>query len=232
MNDNQRFIIKPDFKNLSEHKLNYKDILIYIAIRSFYNFEDKYCYPSYDAIAKRAQLSKKFVGESVKRLEGAKFLQVWRVVKRRIRHYYRFDQPIISYQKVPYQLLLDSDLTVFEKGILLLFREHCDSFYECSKSIAEIASESGLTYRTIHNQYQTLLLKGYIVECLYEDPLNNTLSKVIRLTQKLKWDFPQSQNTRSAINEAPEKPDFDINAIIKMATNMLINRGPRSNYGV
>src|SRR5687767_11159228 len=123
MNDSERFIIKPFFNNLSDYRLNYKDILTYITLRSFYNSKDKYCFPSYETIAKRAQLSKTFITQSIKRLEAAGFIEIWKVGKVRVRHCYKFSK-LDQYQKIPYAFLDLGDLTTSEKAMLLLLREH------------------------------------------------------------------------------------------------------------
>ena len=110
MNSNARFVIKPNFNNLSEYRLKYTDILTYITIRSFYNSKDKYCYPSYNTIASLAKLSKKFVGESVKRLDKAGFLDIWKIGNVRVSHSYMFCD-VVAFQKIPYQLFQATELT-------------------------------------------------------------------------------------------------------------------------
>ncbi len=223
MNSKQRFVLKPCFNNLSEYRLNYKDILTYVTVRSFYNSTDKYCYPSYQTLAKRSGLSKKFIAESVQRLECASLLDIWRVGKVRIKHCYKFNDDG-QYQKIPLQIFDETALTSNEKGILLLLREYCNSMFECSKSISEISTSSGLTYRTIHRQFKSLILKGYVVEVEREDPLDKTIEKLFKLTDKLNWSFNGGSTTD--INRGP-KPPLDVNAIIAMHNKMV--RQTRSN---
>lgn len=219
MNDTQRFIIKPNFKNLSEYRLNYKDILTYITIRSFYNSKDKYCYPSYATIAKRSGLSKKFISESVKRLECAGYLDIWKVGKFHVRHCYRFNDEGI-YQKIPFSLLDANDISAFEKSMLLILVEYCDSLQRCFQSVSELAVSTGLTYRTIDCQLKSLILKGYVVQEMYENPLDKTFSKYFKLTDKLKWNFPGNFSFTS-FKANDSKSESEGLAIVDMALKMV-----------
>lgn len=200
MRISDRFILKPDFYNLGELGLDYKDLLTYITIRSFYNSKSKYCYPSFRAISKLSGLSTYFVGKSMKRLRDAGILDVWVVGGRRKKAYWYMFENISGLNKVPYELLLDYDLTTNEKSILILLSEYCKQGF-CSDSIAEIVDKSGVSQRVIETWYQTLLLKGYIAESIYEDPLEGTISKYFYFTRMLGWDnglySPVNENIKS-----------------------------------
>ena len=184
MDSSNRFIMKPKFNNLSENELNYKDILTYIAVRSFYNHTDKYCYPSYKALSELSGLSRKFISLSVKRLYKAGFFSLWKVGKRRVSHWYLFDE-MVKFQRIPLSLF-SAPLSVHQKSMLLVLSEYCELGI-CFQTITEIASSSGLSYRTIHRQYQALCLKGYILEGMYADPLEETLTKYFKFSNELKW---------------------------------------------
>ena len=200
MRISDRFILKPDFYNLGELGLDYKDLLTYITIRSFYNSKSKYCYPSFRAISKLSGLSTYFVGKSMKRLRDAGILDVWAVGGRRKKAYWYMFENISGLNKVPYELLMDYDLATNEKSILILLSEYCKQGF-CSDSTAEIADKSGVTHRVIETWYQTLLLKGYIAESIYEDPLEGTISKYFYFTRMLGWDnglySPANENIKS-----------------------------------
>ncbi|WP_026896791.1 helix-turn-helix domain-containing protein [Daejeonella oryzae] len=221
MNSNARFVIKPNFKNLSEYKLKYTDILTYITIRSFYNSKDEYCYPSYNTIANLAQLSKKFLGESIKRLDKAGFLDVWKIGTVRVRHSYMFSE-VVAYQKVPYQIFHSNDLTANEKSMLLLLREYCNSELDCCESISEIASVSGLTYRTIHKQFSSLVLKGYISDQIIEDASTKSLCKVFKFTDKLNWKYTMTSSSYLIKAKASETQSKSL-AIVSMAIQIFKN---------
>lgn len=195
MDNSNRFVMKPKFTNLSEQGLNYKDILTYIAIRSYYNHTDKYCYPSYKALSQLSGLSRKFLSLSVKRLDKSGFIQLWKVGTKRVSHWYLFNA-ILNYQRIPLTLFA-APITVHEKSILLILSEHCESGSTCYLSITEIAALSGLSYRTIYRQYQALRLKGYILEGMYADPLEETLIKYFKLTDKLKWNLSSKLTIQS-----------------------------------
>ena len=208
--------MKPKFNNLSENELNYKDILTFIAVRSFYNHTDKYCYPSYKALSELSGLSRKFISLSVKRLYKAGFFSLWKVGKRRVSHWYLFDE-MVKFQRIPLSLF-SAPLSVHQKSMLLLLSEYCESGI-CFQSITEIASSSGLSYRTIHRQYQALCLKGYILEGLYADPLEETLIKYFTLTNKLKWNLKVHNGVK--LDSEHTSPSSSVEEIISMATKSL-----------
>jgi DNA-binding MarR family transcriptional regulator len=190
----QRYVLKPKFNNLSEYRLSQKDILIYTTIRSFFNTQDNFCYPSYATIAKRSGTSVHIVTHSVKRLECAGFIDVWKVGKFKRRHYYKFND-FDNYQKIPYSLFDADDLTAYEKSILLIIAEYSNSLQQIPESIGELASKIGMTYRSLMPQIKSLILKGYVVLEVYENPLDQTLTKYFKLTVKLRWNFPVNSST-------------------------------------
>ena len=221
----QRFVLKPRFNNLSEYELKYTDILTYTTIRSFYNSQDKYCYPSYDAISKRSGLSKKFISESIKRLECASLLDVWRIIKVRTQHCYKFPTEG-TFDKVPFAIFDQSEFTAQELSMMLLLHEYCDSTFELNNSISELASSSGVPYRTLKTQIKSLLLKGYVVEVEREDFMNQTIEKVLKFTDKIDWCLPGSRSI-TIQQDSPKVSTFDVDAVVKMvrkATKMGIKQ--------
>ena len=215
MNSNARFVIKPNFNNLSEYRLKYTDILTYITIRSFYNSKDKYCYPSYEAIATNGKISKKFVSESLKRLSKAGYINIWKIGKVRFRHCYRFKE-ISEYQKLPYSYLENQDLTLNEKGMLLLLSEYAIASV-VSQPLSEIALCTGLTYKTIGSQYKSLIEKGYLKESLIKEETNNTLTKIFSFTDLVKWDFKRYFDDSIESDKASSNTE----SILDMAMNYL-----------
>lgn len=188
MRISDRFILKPDFHNLGELGLDYKDLLTYITIRSFNNSKSKYCYPSYRAISKLSGLSTHFIGKSRKRLRDAGVLNSWAIVGRRRKAFWYMFENVSGLSKVPYELLVDRDLSTNEKSILILLSEYCKQGY-CWESLTEIADKAGVTLRIMNLHYQTLLLKGYISESMYENPLDNTLTRHFTMSRMFEWDF-------------------------------------------
>ncbi|NEU09801.1 helix-turn-helix domain-containing protein [Flavihumibacter sp. R14] len=212
MDNAKRFILKPTFNNLTEQGLNYKDILTYVAIRSYYNTRDKYCYPSYKTLEKRTGLSSKFISQSIMRLDKAGYLHVWKLGKGRVQHCYKFPDNG-TYHKIPYDLLEDKSLNPHEKSMLLLLREYCSDDLVSDNSIREIASLSGLTYRTIHKQFQALTLKGFIRYEEIENTESKTISKVFGFTDKINWQFNDG-SIKIVGNSA-----FNVDSIIDMWAN-------------
>lgn len=219
MDNKQRYVLKPKFNNLSENGLTQKDILIYTTIRSFCNTQDDFSYPSYSKIAKRSSTSIFIVSQSIKRLISAKFLEVWEVVKLKTRDYYKFNT-YSDCQKVPYSLFDADDLTAFEKSMLLIIAEYSNSLQQIHESVDELALKIGMTPRSLDSHIKSLASKGYVVEGVYENPLDKTMSKYLRLTDKLKWDFPVNPSTTSLkVNEVG--PDARMNEIIAMGMKIM-----------
>ena len=175
---------------MAELGLSYKDQLIYLSIRSFYNTKDKYCYPSYAAIAKRAGVSSKTVAASVKRLDASKLLEVWKIGKTRHYHSYKFPDHK-CYQRIPYGILEIPDLTMFERSMLILLFEYLDEDYQTDLTVTEIETASGESYKTLYTQLQSLKVKRYINVRLKENGADRTMTKVICLSNKLKARFPE-----------------------------------------
>ena len=193
--------MKPDFHNLGELGLDYKDLLTYITIRSFYNSNSKYCYPGYRAISKLSGLSPYFIGKSVKRLNEAGILTVWKVGKLRKANWYMFDNAA-GLNKISYELLKDSDLSSNEKSVLILLSEYCKHGY-CAESIADIADKAGVSFKVLNQHYQALRLKGYISESMHEDCLSGTLTKHFALTNMLQWDMRQYTPACPKVEDSP-----------------------------
>ena len=218
MDDRNRFILKPRFSNLAEYQLQYKDILTYVTIRSYYNTQKKYAYPSYATINSRSGLSTKFISESVKRLEAAGFIDIWKVGKFHVRHYYRFDETM-DRQKIPYDFLNSEDLTATEKCMLLMIADSGCTFFDYEQVIETVSKNSGLVKKTITHYIKTLILKGYLAEELFENPLDKTLTKYLKLTDKLKWSLSYTSSATS-LKATELEPKSEIEDIIKMATDM------------
>jgi len=187
MNDNNRFILKPHFGNLSERGLDYRDILTYITIKSYYNPKERSCFPTYETIAKHSGLSKKFVGDSVKRLETAGLVDIWKFGKFKVKHNYCFPQ-FDKYHKVSFDLL-DLDLSANEKATLLLLREYVDGSYCSFKTITEIAKSSGVDVKLLDKNFKLLISKGYIATGYVDDLAEGTVVPYFDLTDKLTWSF-------------------------------------------
>lgn len=202
MRISDRFILKPDFYNLGELGLDYKDLLTYITIRSFYNSKSKYCYPSYRAISNLSGLSVNFISKSIRRLKNAGLINVWAVGKRRFAYWYSFAETL-AVSKVPYTLFKEECLSSCEKAMLILLSEYCKSGW-CANTLDEIAHKSGLTHKVIHSHYTDLKLKGFITETLFENVLDGTLSQEFTFSEKLGWDFNQYESYEEPVRLSVE----------------------------
>jgi len=163
------FIKKPHFyKPLTKFKINnskihYTDLLTYTALRSYRNEGSRKCFPSLETLAKRMNVCKTFVIESIRRLENAKFISVWRSPEMKVVNHYYFMEPTY-FDRIPYEFLYIKDLTLHEKSMLLALREMTDvmSPFDIYGTIKELAFTLCMTYKTLHKQLTSLIAKGYI----------------------------------------------------------------------
>ncbi len=201
---------------MAELGITYKDQLIYLAIKSFYNTKDKYCYPSYKAIAKRAGVSDKTVSASVKRLDASKLIEVWKVGKSRHYHAYKFPEAACL-QKIPFCILDIPDLTMHERSMLIMLFEYLDEDYKTHLTITEMAKVSGESYKTIYTQLKSLQSKGYIRVRLEEMGNEKMLCKVINISNKLRALFPDKLEEVNVVIKSADRSEN----IMEMAMNLL-----------
>ena len=174
------FIIKPHFYKLPDHNLDYKDVLTYVAVRSFNHVASNTCYPSYQTIADKACVSKKFVMQSVERLDQSGYLSVHKSKKARVSNYYMFKQAH-SFDRVPYQIFKTEDLNAHERGMLLCLRQFFQGLknLQAFRDIKDMAASLGLSYKTVYSQLMSLIEKGYIA----------VDGNLYQLSGKLNWFF-------------------------------------------
>lgn len=159
-----QFVITPNITLLREKKLQYLDLLTYFAIRKHLNTKSKIAYPSLDTIATLSGLSRKFIIASIKRLEKANLVTVYRAIKKA--NQYSFPE-VTSFQMIPEALLQDTNLTTQEKAILICLRQffYSDSLMS-TYNLQDIAKSLDLSYDLIQRQTASLKRKGYITSQL------------------------------------------------------------------
>lgn len=183
------FIAKPHFFKeetkfkINNSKIEYTDVLTYVALRSFNNVQYDSCFPSQQTISERAGISKKFVGKSIERLESAEFINVFISGKQRLRSKYTF-RKFQYFDKIPYDIFSCNDLSLYEKSMLLCLREIGHTPVDLKGTINELASMLGVTYKTLYCQLNSLIQKGYI---------KRKSSNWHRLL-KLDWNFEEKVN--------------------------------------
>ncbi|PTQ96838.1 helix-turn-helix protein [Mucilaginibacter yixingensis] len=186
---NKQFVLLPSDIALTKEGLHYKDLLTYITIRSFLNSKNDLCMPSYESIADRSGMSKKFIGQSIIRLERAGYLKVERSQKRRASNRYSF-RDHECFCQIPYEFFEIDDLTANEKAMLLGVRECFDStnleFFV--GDLANAALMLDVTYRTVYVQFKSLIDKGYIEKVTIPYKSGGE-RKVTRLTSKINWHY-------------------------------------------
>lgn len=161
------FIAKPHFFKeqtkfkINDSKIEYTDVLTYVALRSFNNVQFNSCFPSLETIATRAGISKKFVSKSIERLEAAEFISVFRSGKLRVGNRYTF-RKFRNFDKIPYDIFSYSELSLYEKSMLLCLREVGLTPVDIEGTIKELADIIGITYKTLYCQLNSLIQKGYV----------------------------------------------------------------------
>ncbi|RYX99465.1 hypothetical protein EON78_03585 [bacterium] len=194
--NNGRFIAMPTIlKELQNKTIKYIDALTYTSIRSFNNGRNNECYPAYETIAERAGMCRSSVCASVKRLENAGLLKIKRSTKKHTCNQYDFRDKLAYFEKIPYGIF-ECDLTAYEKAMLICLRPlFVEGFLQCSMTIKKLAENLGVTYRTVHAQFKSLVLKGYINEKHISYGSKNKGSVRLYLTEKLNWIYEYTKPT-------------------------------------
>lgn len=189
---NDRFILLPSYIDLGKKGLHYKDLLTYVSIRSFYNSKTGTCKPSYDTIARVSGMTKKFLTESIKRLEQSGYLTVRRSQKKRTSNQYSFKE-VDSFNRIPYGILEADDLTSYQKAMLLALRQCVESLtlQFMHSDINTLSALLQLSYKTVYTQYNALVGKGYIskVDKTYKHGFSRTTAF---LSDKINWQYDNS----------------------------------------
>jgi len=164
---NRAFIAKPHFFKpetqfkINNSKIEYTDVLTYVALRSFHNVKSNSCFPALQTIAKKAGISKKFVTKSIERLESAEFINVMRSGKLRIGNRYAF-RKFQHFDRIPIDIFKCNDLSLYEKSMLLCLRELGITPVDINCSKVELADKLNITYKTLYCQLTSLISKGYV----------------------------------------------------------------------
>lgn len=186
---NNQFVLLPAINQLSQDGLHYKDLLTYVAIRSFNNNETDDCLPGLDTISRRSGMNKKTTMESIKRLQRSGLLKVTKSTKKRVSNRYEFKK-CDSFLQIPYSIFKTGDLTFNQRAMLIFIRQCFDSVnLEClCKSLISMSEFLGVTYKVLHCQFSVLVAKGYIEKTIIQYD-SSTSRTIIKLTDKLNWKY-------------------------------------------
>lgn len=183
----------PDFLKLTDNNLQYLDALTYASLQSFNN-SDNNCFAKHETIGKRVGLSKRFVIDSIKRLELAEFITVERSDKKKVSNQYYFADKIgkwfISTSKVPRAIFEAIDLTIYEKAMFICLRQFFNhGLLTCIEGIPFFAKYLGLSYSTVSKQFNSLIDKGYIAQkhIIRKGSKKNFVKYYF--TDKINWDY-------------------------------------------
>jgi hypothetical protein len=181
-----RFVPIPNFYKLNQQAIQYLDILIYTALKSFDNSDDD-CFPRHETVAKLVGMSKRFAIDSVKRLERAGLITVLRSAKKKVSNHYYFNS-LKRFEQIPYGLLTAADLTPNEKAMLICLRQFfIHGPLQCINDVVYFSAWLGLSYNTVYPIYKSLVYKGYIVEQM--KVFKSVQAGYVRktLTDKIEW---------------------------------------------
>jgi DNA-binding MarR family transcriptional regulator len=132
-------------------------------------------------------MSKKYVLQSVARLERSGLIKVERSTKKHTSNRYTFKESKY-FNQIPYEVLEQADLSATQIAMLVALRRFFNSNtlqLEITR-MTEIAKLLGLTYKTVYTQYKSLITAGYIVET--EKVLKSGIKKTVTLlSDKVNW---------------------------------------------
>jgi DNA-binding MarR family transcriptional regulator len=195
-----QFVPIPNFYNIDKLPIQYLDILIYTALKSFDNDEEN-CFPKHETIASLAGMSKRFVIDSIKRLEAAQLIKVVRSDKKKVSNHYYFNE-LDRFEQIPNMLLTENDLTSNEKALLICLRQFfIHGPLQCTDDISFFAKWLGLSYNTVSPLYKSLVEKGYIKETQRIYKRKGSAIVLKTLTDKISWN--QVKHVKSTLDESP-----------------------------
>lgn len=201
-NFSNRYIILPDLSYLAQKNLKYLDALTYITIRSYDSTEKGYAYPTLEQIAKTAGLGRTFVANSIKRLEKAGLFTIIHSRRKGSANRYYSSDKVNHYERVPYEILNASDLTKYEKALLICLRPFFNSgFLSTSMDLNDFSKYLELSYNQIYGRFNGLVDKGYIVKKLSRIKVKGKAVITLSLSDKINWKFEYFGNSYKLVQE-------------------------------
>ncbi len=161
MDNCERFICIPYFRNLTNQGLKLIDTYIYIVLKSFCIDDDLICTCALTEISNRSECSVKIIKNAINRLQNAGYLSYKRDD--------RFNKNIFSFtpkkgnKLIPESLIHDFELSPKEKAVWIVVNEFVDyevSFY----TPYEMSNIAGLSYRAFKRRFNSLEEKGFLLE--------------------------------------------------------------------
>ena len=173
-NQTKRFFLQPNKSALLQSGLQYRDVLTYGTLLSFCNKELE-CWPSLRTLSERSKLSTGFLSQSIKRLNAAGWISVFKkLIRNKPCNLYKcksFD----DFKMIPSEIF-ESDIQSEDLAMLLCIRQfYYDEELITDINIIEMSDILGIPYSTFYKRYSILKEKGYIT---FKVKNNMSLSKL------------------------------------------------------
>lgn len=198
----QQFVALPK-KEDGDHLQKY-EILVYVSIRRYMNAQTMKAYPAYDRICKDSGLSKSTVIKTIKAIEAKGYMKHEFVPGHGITYIFNNEK---SFEPFSYDFLDNEKLTKAEKLQILCTQQFMfkkDGIGKVSYSDRELAEKTGLDYRTIAKNNNTLIEKGYVMQIESKrDPLTGLMNRdtIYRLNEIGQAIVFTLQNHETRLNE-------------------------------
>jgi len=182
------FVTIPYLTSQLLEEIHYKDILIYGIVKSFRNSETGLCCPSYESIAKIANTGRKFVSESLQRLEKAKLVFIDRSNKPKVVNRYYFAR-LDYYNRIPVEVM-KVNLTANQKAMLICMAQFfIGEGIRIPRNIKDKAARLGLSYKMLYSQYMPLVKEGFIIETVKQYKFSDQSKVYHELSDKIEWIY-------------------------------------------
>ena len=147
--------------NMGESKLEIKDQLIYLVIKSHNNSNNE-CFPSLQTIAEESGISIPTIRVSIKRLEEKEFIKI----ERRGRKNYYFFNPYKTFEPFSEEFIKRKDLSPLTKSYLIAIQQYMykdvEGIGKISLSNRKIAEKINTTEHTVRKCNKELERKNYL----------------------------------------------------------------------
>ena len=160
MEENKKHIQLPN-NLIKVEAITPKDLLVYLTIKTYENWETHEAFPSMETIANDLGCDKRTVSASIKRLETSEFLSIKKSGRRNIYTFKKY----LHFEPFSLEFLKNPDLTLTEKAYLVaqqqfMIKDHGDG--KIIDNIIETSNKIAMSPSTIRRCDKSLEAKKYL----------------------------------------------------------------------
>lgn len=160
MEENKKHIQLPN-NLIKVETITPKDLLVYLTIKTYENWETHEAFPSMETIAQDLGCDKRTVSASIKRLEKSEFLSIKKKGRGNVYTFKKY----LHFEPFSLEFLKNPDLTITEKAYLVAQQQFMikeDGVGKITDNILETSSKIAMSPNTIRRCDKSLEAKKYL----------------------------------------------------------------------